>query len=623
MAYRGGALVKPIQVDYGAVAKIYSAGMARVQEIREGVLKERGEQSAALAEASDFVATGIQELDNLYLSAANIFREETMDGIEANDRGDITRSQLTALFSKYRSQAQQISKMPEIMKKNIDEIRKDDSLSSLTLDQLTNTWFVDRNTAGSYIDVNGQEKTLNRSISLENDKNRGILVKGTYEIYDPISKKVYQSKPIDKSLSEAVNPSYKKWKKIDDDHTVKKIKNFSNMLAERKFIDPNGDLIEFGLLQRLQDTNVYVRKESLDVFKNNVETHINSQDRRFWESYAYEQLGVRSIGHSGYSGPLDKEKIKPFNNVYLDEKGNKISFEQEDDVFSFNRNNEGEISLQKKTLELAKAHYRQKVYSSLQINQERMNLSQEELDKQQVGGNDLSGANYRRYGLTGEFDAKGKPISKGTDASYDNDFFKTSVLNEYFRSGEFKKGEPIYDKQDQFNQDVASKGYSSLDLEIDGITGIDTNLSNIIKNTEAEFNGFNVPAKDKKSAKKLNDDLNVTSSSGLKYDSINSIIVVDGLKGNAQIFLSGNATASKKKGKREGEMDVEEETTTVNISNAISQPLSSQQITKLYQQIKNYPAFIKWLNESGNKDKGYGTPEKAFDAIVEFAQDAF
>ena len=58
------------------------------------------------------------------------------------------------------------------MKKNIDEIRKDDSLSSLTLDQLTNTWFVDRNTAGSYVDVNGQEKTLNRSISLENDKNK-------------------------------------------------------------------------------------------------------------------------------------------------------------------------------------------------------------------------------------------------------------------------------------------------------------------------------------------------------------------------------------------------------------------------------------------------------------------
>ena len=52
------------------------------------------------------------------------------------------------------------------------------------------------------------------------------------------------------------------------------------MLGERKFIDPNGDLIEFGLLQKLQDTNVYVRKESLDVFKNNVETHINSQDRR-------------------------------------------------------------------------------------------------------------------------------------------------------------------------------------------------------------------------------------------------------------------------------------------------------------------------------------------------------
>ena len=74
MAYRGGALVKPIQVDYGAVAKIYSAGMAKVREIREGVLKERGEQTAALAKASDYVVTGIQDLDNLYMKAGQLAR---------------------------------------------------------------------------------------------------------------------------------------------------------------------------------------------------------------------------------------------------------------------------------------------------------------------------------------------------------------------------------------------------------------------------------------------------------------------------------------------------------------------------------------------------------------------
>ena len=611
MAYRGGALVKPIQVDYGAVAKIYSAGMARVQEIREGVLKERGEQSAALAKASDFVATGIQELDNLYLSAANIFREETMDGIEANDRGDITRSQLTALFSKYRSQAQQLSKMPEIMKKNIDEIRKDDSLSSLTLDQLTNTWFVDRNTAGSYVDENGQEKTLNRSISLENDKNKGILVKGTYEIYDPISKKVYQSAPIDKSLSEAVNPSYKKWEKIDDDHTVKKIKNFSNMLAERKFIDPNGDLIEFGLLQRLQDTNVYVRKENLDVFKNNVETHINSQDRRFWESYAYEQLGVRSIGHSGYSGPLDKEKIKPFNNVYLDEKGNKISFEQEDDVFSFNRNNEGEISLQKKTLELAKAHYRQKVYSSLQINQERMNLSQEELDKQQVGGNDISRFNYVKDGNVEQ------PVR------YDREFFGSSIVNESIRKAKFQNQVPAIDVE-QFEEQMARQGYSLLYAD----ANVDLNFAKILKNSKAEFSGFNIPAQKKKSSKKLNEFLNITSSTGLKYDNINGIVVVTGIEGNPQIFVSGNAVATKQRSKSEfedpklikdGRQANVTRDETINVSNALSKPLSPGQITKLYEQIRNYPAFQEFLNSS-KAQPDFKKPEKAFQAIIEFAE---
>ena len=38
----------------------------------------------------------------------------------------------------------------------------------------------------------------------------------------------------------------------------------------------------------------------------------------------------------------------------------------------------------------------------------------------------------------------------------------------------------------------------------------------------AMFNGFNVPAQKKKSAKKLNEFLNITSSTGLKYDNINT-----------------------------------------------------------------------------------------------------
>jgi len=610
MAYRGGALVQPVQVDYGAVSKIYSAGMARVQEIREGVVKERGEQMAALSKASDYVVTGIQDLDNMYMKAGQLARTRMQELIGMNDRGEISRSELTAAFARETSEASIISKMPEIMKKNIEEVRKDDNLSSLTEDQLTNVYLNDVNTRGSYVDGSGMRQDLKHTMDIQQIGGQKYMV-GNYEIYNPATKKT-EVKSVVKPLKDAVNPNYVKWDKIDDDHTVKKIKNFSNMLGERKFIDPNGDPIEFGLLQRLQDTNVYVRKENLDVFKNTVETHINSQDEKFWEAYAYEQMQVRAPWQSGYSGPLKQDKLDAsYNSMkYLDKDGNVISLDEKDDVLGFKFDEKGDISLKDETLKLAKAHYRRKVYSSLQINQERMNLSQDELDKQKVGGNDLSGAVYKKF-------QGGSP----QDVSYDNDFFKTSVLNEYFMSGTFKTGEPISDKQDQFKQDVASKGYSSLDLDIDGITGIDTNLSNIIQNPKAEFYGFNVPAKDKKSAKKLNDDLNLTSSKGLKYDSLNSIIVVDGLDGNPQIFLSGNATASKKKAKREGEMDVEEETSTINISNAISQPLSSQQITKLYQQIKKYPAFTKWVNQPGNEM--YKKTEKAFDAVVEFAQDAF
>ena len=298
-----------------------------------------------------------------------------------------------------------------------------------------------------------------------------------------------------------------------------------------------------------------------------------------------------------------------FNNVYLDEKGNKISFEQEDDVFSFNRNNEGEISLQKKTLELAKAHYRQKVYSSLQINQERMNLSQEELDKQQVGGNDLSQSFYKKYQDKASF-----------DKSYDKDWFRSSVLGEYINKADFnKEGIPGGLKKESFDQEMAEKGYSIQYPK--GGSAIDSNLEKIILDDDAMFNGFNVPGQKKKSAKKLNEFLNITSTTGLKYNNINSIIVVTGIEGNPQIFVSGNATASKKKSKGEGDAVSEEQTSTVDITNSISKPLSSQQVTKLFEQIKNYPSFQDWVNLSGNSK--FNKSENAFDAVIKFATEAF
>ena len=68
-------------------------------------------------------------------------------------------------------------------------------------------------------------------------------------------------------------------------------------------------------------------------------------------------------------------------------------------------------------------------------------------------------------------------------------------------------------------------------------------------------------------------------------------------------------------------MDSEEQTSTVDITNAISKPLSSQQITKLFEQIKNYPSFQNWVNLSGNSK--FNKSENAFMAVIKFATEAF
>jgi len=607
MAYRGGALVKPVQVDYGAVAKIYSAGMAKVREIREGVLKERGEQTAALAKASDYVVTGIQDLDNLYMKAGQLARTRMQELIGMNDRGEISRSELTAAFARETSEASIISKMPEIMKKNIEEVDKDDNLSSLTKDQLTNVYLNDVNTRGSYVDGNGMRQDLKHTMDIQQIGGQKYMV-ANYEIYNPAIKKT-EVKSVVKPLKDAVNPNYVKWEKINDEHTVKKINNFSNMLGERKFIDPDGNPIQYNLLQKIQDDYLAVRIEDINTFKNTVETHINSQDEKFWEAYAYEQMQVRAPWQSGYSGPLKQPKLDAkFKGMYYDKEGKLIEVNEKDDVLGFKFDEKGDISLKEETLKLAKAHYRSKVYSGLKINQEILRFKEGD-DVPVVGGNDLSEAFYRKY-----------EDKSSKSKSYDQDWFRSSVLGEYINKADFnKEGIPGGLKKESFDQEMAEKGYSMQYPK--GGSAIDSNLEKIILNDDAMFNGFNVPGQQKKSGKKLNEFLNITSSTGLKYNNINGIIVVTGIEGNPQIFVSGNATASKKKSKGQGDLTSEEQTSTVDITNAISKPLSSQQITKLFEQIKNYPSFQNWVNLSGNSK--FNKSENAFDAVVKFATEAF
>ena len=72
---------------------------------------------------------------------------------------------------------------------------------------------------------------------------------GNYEIYNPTTKEI-EIKRVVKPLKDSVNPDYVKWEKIDDEHTVKKINNFSSMLGKRQFIGPDGKPIQYNLLQK-------------------------------------------------------------------------------------------------------------------------------------------------------------------------------------------------------------------------------------------------------------------------------------------------------------------------------------------------------------------------------------
>lgn len=170
MGYRGGYNLKAVETDYAGFANRYEQGKKTAEAARENVRKERQEQIAALVEASDFQYTGIADIDNVYLSAAQKLRSSLMDVHRANQAGEMSRSDATRYQANFMSQAQKISRVAEFKQKQVADLQKaidKGDASPLAMDLIKTDFMLPEGLQQTYVDKNGNVQMANRRMAVD------------------------------------------------------------------------------------------------------------------------------------------------------------------------------------------------------------------------------------------------------------------------------------------------------------------------------------------------------------------------------------------------------------------------------------------------------------------------
>jgi len=429
MAYGGGYLIKPVQSKNGSISELFLAGQAQVAQIEDKVREERRLQSDVLGKATDFTATGIQDMDNFWAKAGTDARTELMLLQQKNRDGEISRSQVIAESAKITGEMKMIGQLPTIIKEQRDAIVKEsekEGYSGLTLAEYDRTWFKDgiakayqkpifipakdavpevpavvatpSDISSGKLDVNGKPAVTGSIMvnkipakSAEAAQRRQlkrnyepVLIDGkqhmkfTYQVFNQAGD--IEIKSIIRPLSDHVNPSKVKYFKVDD---KKEVATFSKNVGDMNMMvtGPNGQMQPlFSKMQVTPNGTTIMGRiaDPLDVDKlaNLVEQEVTSKDDDWYAAYAFDVLGARDPFGDGASGipmsPTDVEKRFP-GSIYFDydaatKTGKPMKFTS--DPLLLDVDEKGNTVLTNDTKRLVMSHYRNQLISSLNVETE-------------------------------------------------------------------------------------------------------------------------------------------------------------------------------------------------------------------------------------------------------------
>jgi hypothetical protein len=429
MAYGGGYLVKPVVSENGSISELFLAGQAQVTAVRDKVREERRLQNEVLGKATEFEATGIQDMDNFWANAGSQARTQMMADQQANRDGTMSRADVTRNAARISGEMKMVGQLPIIIKEQRDAIIKkqeSEGYSGLTLAEFDRTWFKDI-TAGAYakpvftpaqdeipavpeviatpadisggaLDINGKPavagsvmkagvpkvdaKAATR-VQLKQNYSPELIdgkqfMRFTYEQMDQKGNITVRS--IIKPLSEHVNPSKVKYFKVDD---KKSVKEFTSNIGKQgmTITGPNG--LQQPVFSDLQETangttimGRIANEADVDKIATAIEQEITSKPDDWIASYAFDVLGARDPFADGATGiPLTKAEVDQkfpgsiyFNYDPATKTGTPITFEG--DPLLFDMDEKGNTVVTQDTRDLVMAHYRNQLMAGMNVSTE-------------------------------------------------------------------------------------------------------------------------------------------------------------------------------------------------------------------------------------------------------------
>jgi hypothetical protein len=411
MSYGGGTVTQPILGGFDDLTKMLLQGSSEIAQINLEIGKRRDNQSAALAEQiSKITATGITQHDKLIQQGTRDTVNQLASAFEANKRGEISLSEVSALSAQYNSEASILANMAKLQDQNIQSVNKgveDGELDSISSDQANALWYNNPgdkkdvykspayNSDGTPKIVNGQQQYVRRSSieGLQTKRINGVLnvvkikevPKRDPKTGDPIViDGVVQTtnKTFFQPLTEALDPSKKSIRKYD---LVKEVKDFQSITGTRVgFVDKNGTYVDndiaYGGKTAGGDllSGYTIAPQNFPDMISSIENTIEGTSDDEVISIIHSYMGGKADFQPDYEPPRSKQEVnddmlmeivvggeKSVLPRYYDVNGNVLKFSS--DPLDLQTDSKGKISVTEEQRELAKAFKRDKMLKSFNV----------------------------------------------------------------------------------------------------------------------------------------------------------------------------------------------------------------------------------------------------------------
>jgi len=420
----------------------------------------------------------------------------------------------------------------------------------------------------------------------------------TYQYLEKGSNEV-KTKTILKPLRDHINPSKKKYFKVDD---KKEVAAFKKNIGDTGFTFTGADGVQQSIFQPMQTTangtqimGRIADPKDVEYVQRAIEQEITSKSMDWMAAYAFDVLGARTPFGDGATGiPLTDEQIerKFPSSIYFDydsstAKGSAIEFE--DDPLMLDVDEQGNTVLSESTIKLVKAHYRNQLMASINVDTEvykdRARASTTRSTKDT--NTRIAPASYSVQG-------KGYKVSG-------HNILSRAVLSQR-RKNELTGNVVDTDASMTLNNLEASfRDNGVLELGLDNVPTALKNLhlaSDYDLTTQGAVNVGGV-------LNNVKDVLNVNTFTNNKFKDITGFFTSVNTKGQPIVILTGNATYGEVSStiKTDGS-NLDSKTTTGEssyVAEGMTLPLTDEQVQSFYLQIfddkKGIPELAKILTE--------------------------